>query len=39
MSETVFDFINEQQTAAGSTNILNWLQGRVAGLSIQINNS
>lgn len=29
----VFDFVNEDQSSAlGYTNILNWLQGRVAGL-------
>ena len=38
MNETVFDFINENQSAIGYTNILQWLQGRVAGLSIQFEN-
>ncbi len=38
-SETVFDFINEEQNAQGYTNILYWLQGRVAGLQIQLNSS
>ena len=36
---TVFDFVNEAQySAQGYTNILQWLQGRVAGLSIQYEN-
>jgi len=34
MSETIFDFVNENQNAMGYTNILQWLQGRVAGLSV-----
>lgn len=38
MSETVFDFINENQSAAGSQNILQWLQGRAAGLTINYEN-
>jgi hypothetical protein len=32
-SDIVFDFINEPQKGIGYTNILDWLQGRVAGLS------
>ena len=32
--ETVFDFVNEDQHAQGYTNILTWLQGRVAGLQL-----
>ncbi|AZA54674.1 hypothetical protein [Chryseobacterium sp. G0201] len=36
---TIFDFVNEDQHAAGSTNILDWLQGRAAGLSFQRNSS
>jgi len=35
MSEIVFDFVNEEQHAIGYTNILQWLQGRVAGLTVQ----
>ncbi len=32
---TVFDFVNEEQTSAtGYNNILEWLSGRVAGLSV-----
>lgn len=36
---TIFDFVNEDQHAAGSTNILDWLQGRAAGLTFQRNGS
>lgn len=39
MNSTIFDFVNEDQHAAGSTNILDWLQGRAAGLTFQRNNS
>ena len=39
INETVFDFINEQQNASGYSNILSWLQGRVAGLQIQTNST
>jgi hypothetical protein len=38
INEMVFDFVNEQQSAVGYYNILQWLQGRVAGLSIQLEN-
>ncbi|WP_265428513.1 hypothetical protein [Chryseobacterium sp. YIM B08800] len=38
MSEIVFDFVNENQSAAGSQNILQWLQGRAAGLTINYEN-
>lgn len=38
MNEVVFDFINENQSAASSPNILQWLQGRVAGLTINNEN-
>ncbi len=31
-------FINEEKSAMGYTNILQWLQGRVAGLTIQMEN-
>lgn len=36
---TIFDFVNEDQHVSGSTNILEWLQGRAAGLTFQRNNS
>ena len=36
MNENVFDFVNENQDAMSYTNILQWLQGRVAGLQIQM---
>lgn len=36
-NEQIFDFVNDPQ-AQGSTNILQWLQGRVAGLQIQSEN-
>ncbi|MFZ4929431.1 hypothetical protein [Chryseobacterium sp. Mn2064] len=39
MNSTVFDFVNEDQHATGSSNILDWLQGRAAGLTFQRNNS
>ena len=38
MNETIFDFVNENQTAIAYTNILPWLQGRVAGLSVRYEN-
>ncbi len=38
MNENVFDLVNENQDAASYTNILQWLQGRVAGLQIQMQN-
>ncbi|MGN7863260.1 hypothetical protein [Chryseobacterium sp. 22458] len=38
-NSTVFDFVNEDQHVSGSSNILDWLQGRAAGLSFQRNNS
>ena len=38
MGETIFDFVNENQNAIAYTNILQWLQGRVAGLSVQFEN-
>ncbi|MBX2920821.1 MAG: hypothetical protein KF746_01415 [Chitinophagaceae bacterium] len=38
MNENVFDFVNENQEAQSYTNILQWLQGRVAGLQIQMQN-
>lgn len=39
MNSTIFDFVNENQNAASSTNILDWLQGRAAGLTFQRNGS
>jgi len=39
MNSTIFDFVNEDQHAENSTNILDWLQGRAAGLTFQRNNS
>ncbi|WP_326984334.1 hypothetical protein VUJ46_07320 [Chryseobacterium sp. MYb264] len=39
MNSTIFDFVNEDQHAEGSVNILDWLQGRAAGLTFQKNNS
>jgi hypothetical protein len=39
MNSTIFDFVNEDQHAAGSNNIFDWLQGRAAGLTFQRNSS
>lgn len=39
MNEDVFDFVNENQDAMSYQNILQWLQGRVAGLQIQMQGS
>lgn len=39
VNSTIFDFVNEDQHAAGSTNILDWLQGRAAGVTFQRNNT
>ncbi|PXW16256.1 TonB-dependent receptor-like protein [Chryseobacterium sp. CBTAP 102] len=39
LNSTVFDFVNEDQHISGSSNILDWLQGRAAGLTFQKNNS
>jgi len=39
MNSTIFDFVNEDQHVAGSTNIFDWLQGRAAGLTFQRDNS
>ncbi|MCL1668516.1 hypothetical protein M2T82_10630 [Elizabethkingia ursingii] len=36
MNEQVFDLVNENQDAQSSQNILQWLQGRVAGLTFQM---
>lgn len=34
-----FDFVNEEQLAGAYGNIFDWLQGRVAGLTFEIQNS
>ncbi len=34
MNETIFDFVNSDTSAQGYINIMQWLQGRVAGLTI-----
>ncbi|WP_419494904.1 hypothetical protein [Chryseobacterium bernardetii] len=39
MNATIFDFVNEDQQTNGAINILDWLQGRAAGLTFQKNNS
>lgn len=39
MNEQVFDLVNENQDAQASQNILQWLQGRVAGLTFQMDSS
>lgn len=36
---TVFDFVNENQDAQASLNILQWLQGRAAGLTFTMDGS
>lgn len=36
MNATIFDFVNDNQDAFASLSILEWLQGRVAGLSIMM---
>ncbi|WP_312392618.1 hypothetical protein [Chryseobacterium sp.] len=36
-NEVVFDLVNDNNSAAGSSNILQWLQGRVAGLTLEFN--
>lgn len=38
INENVFDLVNENQDAQSAQNILQWLQGRVAGLQIQMQN-
>lgn len=35
MNEAIFDLVNDNNSAQASMNILNWLQGRVAGLTIE----
>lgn len=39
VNSTVFDFVNEDQHVSGYSNILDWLQGKAAGLTFQKNNS
>ncbi|MGU3376427.1 hypothetical protein [Chryseobacterium sp. M5A1_1a] len=39
INSTIFDFVNEDQYAAGYTSILDWLQGKTAGITLQRNNS
>lgn len=39
MNSTIFDFVNEDQHTNGSNNILDWLQGKAAGLTFQKNSS
>ncbi|MCS3870193.1 hypothetical protein J3D55_003109 [Chryseobacterium ginsenosidimutans] len=36
-NDMIFDFVNDNNSAQGSVNILQWLQGRVAGLTIESN--
>jgi len=36
---TIFDFVNENQDAQTSLNVLQWLQGRAAGLTFTMDNS
>ncbi len=38
INENVFDMVNDNQDAMSYTNILQWLQGRVAGLQVQMQN-
>lgn len=38
INENVFDLVNDNQDAMSYTNILQWLQGRVAGLQVQMQN-
>jgi hypothetical protein len=33
--ETIFDFVNDENLSLGSANVLQWLDGRVAGLTVQ----
>ncbi len=36
---TIFDFVNENKDAQSSLNVLQWLQGRAAGLTFTMDNS
>lgn len=35
VNSTIFDFVNEDQAASGYMDVLQWLQGRAAGLTFQ----
>lgn len=39
MDATIFDFVNDNKDAQSSFNILQWLQGRVAGVTFTMDNS
>ena len=39
MNATIFDLVNENQDAQSSLNIMQWLQGRVAGVTFQMDNT
>lgn len=39
MNATIFDLVNENKDAQSSQNILQWLQGRAAGLTFTMDNS
>ncbi|WP_027382211.1 hypothetical protein [Epilithonimonas caeni] len=39
MNATIFDLVNENQDAQTSLNIMQWLQGRAAGLTFTMDNS
>ena len=39
MNATIFDLVNENKDAQASQNILQWLQGRAAGLTFQMDQS
>ncbi len=39
MNATIFDLVNENQDAQSSLNIMQWLQGRAAGLTFTMDNS
>ncbi|SDG11518.1 hypothetical protein SAMN05421825_2704 [Epilithonimonas hungarica] len=39
MNATIFDLVNENQDAQASLNIMQWLQGRAAGLTFTMDNS
>ncbi len=39
MNATIFDLVNENQDAQSSQNILQWLQGRAAGLTFTMDSS
>lgn len=39
MNATIFDMVNENKDAQSSQNILQWLQGRAAGLTFTMDNS